>query len=905
MAKDVKQGDINNLYDIDENMRIVDSKEKRYLSIDEILAQYPDLFKERRTVAFDKSLLTDSLHAVQGQQDNVDVIVEETTRWLRKARKKKPLVLMFAGTSGTGKTFTAKCIESSLLQSGFKFVRLNMNEYHSETGIHKLLGSEQGFVDSDKDAPLFAAHRATEGKLIILFDEIEKAHPSLFTTIMSLMDEGVMANGKGENFNFKQSIIIFTTNLAQDQLISQKKRFIEQKVAITDRKFQEATKLILKNAGLPSEVCGRVTWLLVYNTLNSTITARIALEKIREIGREYDVTINRVPQCYLEEIATKCKETSEGARPIETEVRNKFESLFQEVYEREIIDPRKMYDISEEFKIVLSQNDTFLKPEEISIIEIKTEKFDKEQLITGLKAVRGQQDNIEIIAREVEIWIKDVIKDTPLVFMLAGTSGTGKTFTAEIINASLKGYKMVKLNMNEYHSEADSWKLLGSSSGYVGSDKDSPIFAARRETSKLLILFDEIEKAHPSLFTTIMTLMEKGEMGNGHGEVFDFKQSIIVFTTNLAMNELLRMKRQAILDGIEPSSQKFQDAAKGILKSAGLKDEISGRLNWLLVYNTLNATQVAQIAMSKIRSLGAKYGITVNDVDMSFLQEVASQCANNNEGARPINRIVTSIFKPVFQNAYELSSCRSGVLYDINDQMHLVPTNETLLIPIDNYSIDIIDSNDNVANDKESVTIQLPSTLFFKSGYSYDSFRQAMGLIKLDNGSTGTGSGFLISPDGYIITCAHCAEANLITFVRDDNKMEYKAVVVYYNRRIDIAILKIDVKDVPYLLITDSMRPLKVGTEIIILGYPSGTDISENVSAFEGKISNVNKERKSYITDAVAAPGSSGGALISKKDGEVYGILQGGFKETLGIDVNTSIDIRVLFEQNDISVDFY
>ena len=260
---------------------------------------------------------------------------------------------------------------------------------------------------------------------------------------------------------------------------------------------------------------------------------------------------------------------------------------------------------------------------------------------------------------------------------------------------------------------------------------------------------------------------------------------------------------------------------------------------------------------------------------------------------------------PVFQNAYELGTCHPEVLYDINDKMQLTPTHEAFLIPVDDYAIDIEKSDEEIVKDKEPVTIKLPSVLCFKDGYSYDSFRQAMGLINLDNGSMGTGSGFLISPDGYIITCAHCAEASVITFVRDDNKMEYEAFVIYTNRRIDIAILKIDVKDAPYFLLTDSMRPLKVGTDIIILGYPSGTDISADVSAFEGKISNVNKERKSYITDAVAAPGSSGGALISKKDGKIYGILQGGFKETLGIDVNTSIDIRVLFEQNDISVDFY
>lgn len=96
----------------------------------------------------------------------------------------------------------------------------------------------------------------------------------------------------------------------------------------------------------------------------------------------------------------------------------------------------------------------------------------------------------------------------------------------------------------------------------------------------------------------------------------------------------------------------------------------------------------------------------------------------------------------------------------------------------------------------------------------------------------------------------------------------------------------------------------KVVEEIVIMAYPSGTEISDNVSAFEGKVSNFINANKTYITDAVAAPGSSGGALIAKKDGKVYGVLQGGYKEVLEVDINASFDIRNLFKQNDLVIEF-
>lgn len=357
-------------------------------------------------LSFDQNLLVKNLQAIQGQQDSMEIIARKVCTWVKRPDEKKtPLVFMLGGSSGTGKSFTVETVNETLGSYGYLFVKLSMNEYKNEGDTWKLLGSAVGYVGSEEDAPLFAARKESE-RLVILFDEMEKAHESIFETIMTLMEKGILTNGKGESFDFKQSIIFFTTNLAMNELLERKKELISAGEKLDSYTFQQSIKDILRNNHVNAEVCGRINTVLIYNTLTKETLARIALEEIREIGRVYSITINRVPQCYLEEIATKCKETSEGARPIKIEVWNKFESLFQEVYERETIDPRKMYDITEEYNIVLSQNDTLMKPEDISVVEKKevdSKNELKEEIFSIMEKLQSDLKKLQLKTNELLI----------------------------------------------------------------------------------------------------------------------------------------------------------------------------------------------------------------------------------------------------------------------------------------------------------------------------------------------------------------------------------------------------------------------------------------------------------------------------------------------------------------------
>lgn len=882
---------------------------------------------EKKSKVFSETALKESFSLIHGQQDNLEVVVDKVVTWVnRPDTSKRPLVLMFAGTSGTGKTYTAKCIQQSLENEGFDYLELRMNEYSSEMDSQKLLGSAPGYIGSDRESPIFEAARKND-KLVILFDEIEKAHPVIFRNLMTLMDEGYLSNGRGEKVDFRQSILIFTTNLAMNILIQQKEQMKKAKISIDSPDFQKATKSILCDNGIPPEICGRIGCLLVYNTLGLNIVARIAIEEIRKLGREYELQINNISQSILKKIVDHVTNSNEGARPVREQVSSLLEKKFQ-MFNMDIgskirssvnlLNQAIQVDINDSEEVVLSSGVLKSTEEIISqypklTVVSKTLHFDDESLKKHLSKIVGQEDNVKIIAEKIGVWIRKRKKDKPLTLMLAGTSGTGKTYTSKMIQKSLSAqkYLFVRIDMNEYHSEADSWKLLGSSTGYLGSNDDPPIFSARKQSDKLVILFDEIEKAHPSLFTTIMGLMDEGMLSNGRGQKFDFKDSIIIFTTNLAMDRLRDAKVSLYESGITTVDRQFQTVMKEILHQEGLRTEICGRINWLLIYNSFNIKQTAQIALDQIREKGKDYDIRINMVSSNLLLSIANSCAGHNEGARPVRTEVENLVEPVLQAYYEDDKevIETNQLYDLNDELQIVPSISERMVTIDEILTDVPStdsSSQNQASHHNSPAstreITLSSTPYFSSGYNYDDYRKTMGLIILDGGKS-EASGFLISADGYILTCAHCTHSEQIVFVKDDDKKEYKASVIYRNHGADIAILKIDADNMPYLQITDSMKPLKVGADIIILGYPTGTSINNNVSAFEGKVSNREDrlDYHAYQTDAIATHGSSGGAFISKLDGIVYGLLAGGYQDA---DINVATDIRNLLLSNDFVINY-
>lgn len=308
--------------------------------------------------------------------------------------------------------------------------------------------------------------------------------------------------------------------------------------------------------------------------------------------------------------------------------------------------------IDNQHKRIIDMNNELKANHESFIMNFHVEEFSEDLLSRFLSKIHGQEDNLEVLIKKVVTWVNrpDESK-VPLNLMFAGTSGTGKTYTAEMICKALKsqGYEFVKIPLNEYKNEADVWKLLGSAAGYNGSDKDTPLIDAHRKSDKLVILFDEMEKAHPTIIETIMTLMEKGVLTNGCGEEFDFHQSIIIFTTNLAMERLIERKRELVKASVRIGSYEFQQAIKDILKQNKIKTEVCGRINTVLVYNPLDVYAVSKIAIEETRKLGLVYNLRINNIPENLLREISQQVAESNEGARPIKDIIAEKLEHIIQ----------------------------------------------------------------------------------------------------------------------------------------------------------------------------------------------------------------------------------------------------------------
>lgn len=283
---------------------------------------------------------------------------------------------------------------------------------------------------------------------------------------------------------------------------------------------------------------------------------------------------------------------------------------------------------------------------------VKSNKIDINFEKLNISSIKGQNDNLEVISAKLKIWTSQKIIQKPLSFFAVGTSGVGKTLTANKISNALldSGFGYLELSMNEFASEADSWKLIGSTTGYSGSNETPILFKKIKENRRLIICFDEIEKAHPSILTLLMQLIESGKLNNNNYEG-DFKECILFFTSNLAQKEVLNYKLKYLENNYNKSSYKdllkaeFQKKVKEILEKTSQKipTEVWGRIDTYLVYNSLSYKDIMEISIDYIRKLCKEnYDIEIINIDPNFLSKLAKDHSNSKYGARDLIKEISS-----------------------------------------------------------------------------------------------------------------------------------------------------------------------------------------------------------------------------------------------------------------------
>lgn len=273
------------------------------------------------------NLETELTNYVVGQKDAITAV----SNAIRRSRSgiadpNRPLgSFLFLGPTGVGKTELAKSLAKTLFDDENALIRIDMSEYMEQHSVARLIGAPPGYIGYEEGGQLTEAVRR-KPYTIVLFDEIEKAHPEIFNILLQVLDEGQLTDGKGRTINFKNTIIILTSNLGSHLILESDNL----------ENIKEALDKLLK-ASFKPEFLNRIDEIVIFNRISEDLMKEIVITQIKEIEQrlkvQKDLKIN-FSENAISYLARVGYDPQFGARPlkrvIEKEVLNPLAKLILE-----------------------------------------------------------------------------------------------------------------------------------------------------------------------------------------------------------------------------------------------------------------------------------------------------------------------------------------------------------------------------------------------------------------------------------------------------------------------------------------------------------------------------------------------------------------------------------------------
>ena len=231
--------------------------------------------------------LEDELHKrVVGQNEAIDAVADAVRRSRAGLQDpKKPIAsFIFLGTTGTGKTELAKALADYLFNDETMMTRIDMSEYQEKFSVSRLIGAPPGYVGYDEGGQLTEAVRRKPYS-VVLFDEIEKAHPDVFNILLQVLDDGRLTDNKGRTVNFKNTIIIMTSNLGSQYIQQQFAEMTDQNRNNVIADTKAAVMDMLKKTIRP-EFLNRIDETIMFLPLTKKQIGgivRLQLERVKEM----------------------------------------------------------------------------------------------------------------------------------------------------------------------------------------------------------------------------------------------------------------------------------------------------------------------------------------------------------------------------------------------------------------------------------------------------------------------------------------------------------------------------------------------------------------------------------------------------------------------------------------------
>ena len=263
--------------------------------------------------------LEDELHKrIIGQDEAIEAVADAVRRSRAGLQDpKRPIgSFIFLGTTGVGKTELAKALAEYLFDDESLMTRIDMSEYQEKHTVSRLIGAPPGYVGYDEGGQLTEAVRRKPYS-VVLFDEIEKAHPDVFNILLQVLDDGRLTDNKGRTVNFKNTIIIMTSNLGSSYIQSQFEKINDQNHDQVVEETKAEVMNMLKKTIRP-EFLNRIDETIMFQPLNKNEIeqiVRLQINGIKKMLEENGVTLQMSDQA-VDFIATAGYDPEFGARPV-------------------------------------------------------------------------------------------------------------------------------------------------------------------------------------------------------------------------------------------------------------------------------------------------------------------------------------------------------------------------------------------------------------------------------------------------------------------------------------------------------------------------------------------------------------------------------------------------------------
>ena len=257
-------------------------------------------------------------------------------------------------------------------------------------------------------------------------------------------------------------------------------------------------------------------------------------------------------------------------------------------------------------------------------------------------------------------------------FLCLGPTGVGKTFLAQELARFMFDTDKVlhRFDMSEYMEAHSVARLFGSPPGYVGHDEGGQLTEEIKRNPYSIILFDEIEKAHPRVFDTLLQVLDAGRMTDGQGNVIDFKNTIIVMTSNIG-SAIIRQGLERAMPSEVIESALFEEVKKHF------RPEFLNRFDAKVMFNSLNPDAVVEIAENEIGKLAERLQ-QENHLEMHWHQDLAIYVTNQaydvNDGARPIKRYINDVIITELTNMILSGDIKEGAT------LYVTPADDGIIV---------------------------------------------------------------------------------------------------------------------------------------------------------------------------------------------------------------------------------